>query len=82
MYKFFLIEPLSRDSALLQAVWFTETEGKLGPVFGGQDQWKGMGLFLDSYDNDGQVTCQFNVCFDNQNSSILFMQKFKFCVHK
>lgn len=28
--------------------------GSLGPVFGANDFWTGMGLFLDSFDNDGQ----------------------------
>merc|ERR1711881_631954 len=36
------------------AVWFTEELGKPGPVFGSSDKWKGMGLFFDSFDNDGE----------------------------
>jgi len=36
------------------AVWFTEEAGKPGPVFGSSDNWKGMGLFFDSFDNDGE----------------------------
>ncbi|XP_021357046.1 protein ERGIC-53-like [Mizuhopecten yessoensis] len=36
------------------ALWFTEQKGVEGPVFGSNDQWKGLGLFLDSFDNDGQ----------------------------
>ena len=42
----------------LKAVWYTEDTGNLGPVFGAADNWKGMGLFFDSYDNDGEV-CSF-----------------------
>ena len=42
--------------SLFQAVWFTEELGKPGPVFGSSDKWKGMGLFFDSFDNDGEVS--------------------------
>ncbi|CAF2094314.1 unnamed protein product [Rotaria magnacalcarata] len=34
------------------AIWFTETPGVEGTVFGSNDQWKGLGIFLDSFDND------------------------------
>ncbi|CAF0922076.1 unnamed protein product, partial [Didymodactylos carnosus] len=34
------------------AIWFTEQAGVEGPVFGSNDQWKGLGIFLDSFDND------------------------------
>lgn len=40
---------------LFQAVWFTAKQGIDGPVFGAQDQWNGMGLIFDSFDNDAQV---------------------------
>ncbi|GMR53563.1 hypothetical protein PMAYCL1PPCAC_23758, partial [Pristionchus mayeri] len=36
------------------AIWFTSQPGTIGPVFGANDYWTGMGLFLDSFDNDGQ----------------------------
>lgn len=35
------------------AIWFTEEAGVEGSVFGSNDQWKGLGVFLDSFDNDG-----------------------------
>lgn len=35
--------------------------GKPGPVFGSSDNWKGMGLFFDSFDNDGEVSF---LCFN------------------
>lgn len=41
-----------------QALWFTENPGSLGPVFGSADKWKGLGIFFDSFDNDGQVRKQ------------------------
>jgi mannose-binding lectin 1 len=34
------------------AIWFTEQPGVEGPVFGSNDHWKGVGVFLDSFDND------------------------------
>ncbi|CAI5439022.1 unnamed protein product [Caenorhabditis angaria] len=34
-------------------IWYTSQLGALGPVFGANDFWTGMGLFLDSFDNDG-----------------------------
>ncbi|EDV25718.1 uncharacterized protein TRIADDRAFT_24415 [Trichoplax adhaerens] len=36
------------------ALWFTEKPGNVGPVFGSEDKWKGLGIFFDSFDNDGQ----------------------------
>ncbi|PAV78272.1 hypothetical protein WR25_17668 [Diploscapter pachys] len=36
------------------ALWYTAQMGTLGPVFGANDFWTGMGLFLDSFDNDNQ----------------------------
>ena len=40
---------------VFQAVWFTEMKGIEGPVFGSNDYWKGLAVFFDSFDNDGQV---------------------------
>lgn len=37
------------------AIWYTEKIGSEGPVFGSSDQWNGLGIFLDSFDNDAQV---------------------------
>ncbi|CAF0758918.1 unnamed protein product [Didymodactylos carnosus] len=41
-----------RTGADGMAVWFTEKPGVEGPVFGSNDLWKGLGIFLDSFDND------------------------------
>lgn len=44
-----------------QAIWFTEGRASQtdnpadNVVFGAADRWKGLGVFLDSFDNDGQV---------------------------
>lgn len=36
------------------AIWYTAQQGSVGPVFGANDFWTGMGILLDSFDNDGQ----------------------------
>ncbi|XP_008324277.1 protein ERGIC-53 [Cynoglossus semilaevis] len=36
------------------AVWFTTEQGLEGPVYGASDQWNGIGIFFDSFDNDGK----------------------------
>ncbi|XP_065716027.1 protein ERGIC-53-like isoform X1 [Patagioenas fasciata] len=36
------------------AIWFTEEQGLEGPVFGAADEWNGVGIFFDSFDNDGK----------------------------
>ncbi len=40
---------------VLQALWFTAGQGLEGPVYGAADQWNGVGIFFDSFDNDGKV---------------------------
>ncbi|XP_030828281.1 protein ERGIC-53-like [Strongylocentrotus purpuratus] len=35
-------------------IWFTQTRGEEGGVYGSSDKWNGMGLFFDSFDNDNQ----------------------------
>ncbi|XP_065662210.1 protein ERGIC-53 isoform X2 [Hydra vulgaris] len=51
---FFKISGRGRVGGDGLAVWFTETAGLPGPVFGSSDKWKGLGLFFDSFDNDGE----------------------------
>ncbi|VDM96758.1 unnamed protein product [Thelazia callipaeda] len=41
------------------AVWYVAQQPILGPVFGANDYWTGMGLFLDSFDNDAQKNNPF-----------------------
>lgn len=36
------------------AIWYTDKPGIEGPVFGSNDHWNGLAVFLDSFDNDGQ----------------------------
>ncbi|XP_064410117.1 protein ERGIC-53 [Latimeria chalumnae] len=36
------------------AIWFTTGQGQEGPVYGAADFWNGVGVFFDSFDNDGK----------------------------
>uniref|UniRef100_A0A8C7ND11 L-type lectin-like domain-containing protein n=1 Tax=Oncorhynchus mykiss TaxID=8022 RepID=A0A8C7ND11_ONCMY len=36
------------------AIWFTTAQGLDGPVYGAADNWNGIGIFFDSFDNDGK----------------------------
>jgi len=36
------------------AFWYTANKGFEGPVFGSSDQWNGLGVFFDSFDNDNK----------------------------
>ena len=57
----------------MQAIWFTQNAGVEGPVFGNSEVWRGLGVVLDSFDNDGLVStakssscvcvCKMNLCF-------------------
>ena len=43
--------------------------GTDGPVFGSNDNWNGLGIFLDSFDNDGQVIILMNYFINNFNTN-------------
>uniref|UniRef100_A0A3Q2U246 Lectin, mannose-binding, 1 n=1 Tax=Fundulus heteroclitus TaxID=8078 RepID=A0A3Q2U246_FUNHE len=57
------------------AVWFTSEQGLDGPVYGAADRWNGLGVFFDSFDNDGKknnpailvVGNNGNLVYDHQN---------------
>jgi len=36
------------------AFWYSVNKGFEGPVFGSSDQWNGLGVFFDSFDNDNK----------------------------
>eukprot|EP00029_Vermamoeba_vermiformis_P006163 TRINITY_DN233_c0_g1_i1.p1 TRINITY_DN233_c0_g1~~TRINITY_DN233_c0_g1_i1.p1 ORF type:complete len:512 (-),score=176.43 TRINITY_DN233_c0_g1_i1:82-1617(-) len=36
------------------AVWFTKERSQPGPIFGNKDQWTGLGVILDTFDNDNK----------------------------
>ena len=55
VYKCIPHQSLSVPYICLQAVWYTENQGLDGPVFGSADLWNGVGIFFDSFDNDGKV---------------------------
>ncbi|KAK7096012.1 protein ERGIC-53-like isoform X2 [Littorina saxatilis] len=50
------------------AIWFTEQKGTEGNVFGSNDQWKGLGVFLDSFDNDNQHNNPYIMAIVNDGS--------------
>ncbi len=55
--------------ARMQAIWVTAQPGSEGQVYGNLGTWAGIGLFLDSFDNDGMVSActnqytQFLMCW-------------------
>lgn len=40
-----------------QALWFTSDTGSEGLAFGNTEVWRGLGIMLDSFDNNGLVRC-------------------------
>eukprot|EP00027_Filamoeba_sp_ATCC50430_P012517 CAMPEP_0168569900 /NCGR_PEP_ID=MMETSP0413-20121227/16427_1 /TAXON_ID=136452 /ORGANISM="Filamoeba nolandi, Strain NC-AS-23-1" /LENGTH=525 /DNA_ID=CAMNT_0008602473 /DNA_START=190 /DNA_END=1767 /DNA_ORIENTATION=+ len=36
------------------AFWYTKNSKREGPVFGSEDNWEGLGIFFDTFDNDAQ----------------------------
>uniref|UniRef100_A0A8C5LQ39 Lectin, mannose binding 1 n=1 Tax=Leptobrachium leishanense TaxID=445787 RepID=A0A8C5LQ39_9ANUR len=36
------------------AIWYTASQGLEGNVYGAADSWNGLGIFFDSFDNDGK----------------------------
>lgn len=50
------------------AIWFTEEKGTEGPVFGSNDFWKGLGIFLDSFDNDMQQNNPYILVITNDGT--------------
>ncbi|XP_048473000.1 centrosomal protein of 290 kDa-like [Rhincodon typus] len=51
----FRISGRSRIGADGLAIWYTRERGPTGPVYGAVDHWDGVGIFLDTYDNDGRL---------------------------
>eukprot|EP00794_Sanderia_malayensis_P019390 gene19390-21315_t len=52
------------------AVWYNEEAGHTGPVFGSSDNWKGMGLFFDSFDNDGEQNNPYVMVMLNDGTKV------------
>ncbi|GCC19928.1 hypothetical protein chiPu_0018627 [Chiloscyllium punctatum] len=51
----FRISGRNRIGADGLAIWYTRERGATGPVYGAVDHWDGVGIFLDTYDNDGKM---------------------------
>ncbi|XP_048376850.1 protein ERGIC-53-like isoform X2 [Stegostoma tigrinum] len=51
----FRISGRSRIGADGLAIWYTRERGPTGPVYGAVDHWDGVGIFLDTYDNDDRL---------------------------
>ena len=52
----FLLSCTHFANVFFQAFWYTEEKGVEGPVFGSNDYWKGLAVFMDSFDNDAAVS--------------------------
>ncbi|XP_061887285.1 protein ERGIC-53 [Entelurus aequoreus] len=71
----FRVSGRSRTGADGLAIWFTAVQGLDGPVYGAADKWNGVGIFFDSFDNDGKknnpaiivVGNNGNLVFDHQH---------------
>ncbi|KAF4077185.1 hypothetical protein AMELA_G00205160 [Ameiurus melas] len=50
----FRISGRGRTGADGLAIWYTQDQGLEGPVYGAADRWNGLGIFFDSFDNDGK----------------------------
>ena len=47
----------------MQAIWFTQNPGVEGQVFGNTEVWRGLGVMLDSFDNDGLVSMEMQAMY-------------------
>ena len=52
------------------AIWYTDKPGVEGPVFGSNDQWNGLGIFLDSFDNDAQQNNPYILIMTNDGTKV------------
>ncbi|KAJ6228580.1 vesicular mannose-binding lectin [Anaeramoeba flamelloides] len=48
----FKIHGSTDDGADGMAFWYTKERNEIGPVFGSKNQFNGLGIFLDTHDND------------------------------
>lgn len=54
-----------------QAFWYTSSKGDYnGPVFGSSDKWTGLGVFFDSFDNDGKHNNPYIMGVVNDGSQV------------
>ncbi|KAG7189018.1 hypothetical protein KM043_008611 [Ampulex compressa] len=53
------------------AFWYTEEKGAYnGTVFGSSDQWKGLGIFFDSFDNDNKHNNPYIMAVVNDGTKV------------
>ncbi|XP_050527708.1 protein ERGIC-53 [Daktulosphaira vitifoliae] len=53
------------------AFWYTTSKGDYqGPVFGSSDKWNGLGVFFDSFDNDGKHNNPYIMGIVNDGSKV------------
>ena len=50
------------------AFWYTDNKGVEGPVFGSNDNWVGLGVFFDSFDNDGRGNNPYIMAMNNDGT--------------
>lgn len=53
------------------AFWYTSAKGAYnGTVFGSSDQWQGLGIFFDSFDNDNKRNNPYIMAVINDGTKI------------
>lgn len=52
------------------AIWYTSEKGTEGNVFGSNDKWNGLGIFFDSFDNDGQHNNPYILAMLNDGTKV------------
>jgi len=50
------------------AFWYTAAKGLEGPVWGSSDQWIGLGIFFDSFDNDNKHNNPYIMAMTNDGT--------------
>jgi len=50
------------------AFWYSAAKGVEGPVYGSNDQWIGLGVFFDSFDNDNKHNNPYIMAMTNDGS--------------
>lgn len=54
------------------AFWYTDKVGLIGPVYGSSDYWTGLGVFFDTFNNDGkEETPLISLCVNDGTQSFL-----------
>ena len=52
------------------AFWYAAAKGVEGPVYGSNDQWIGLGVFFDSFDNDNKHNNPYISAMVNDGSKV------------